>query len=113
MSIRARVGGSAVDLSIDVGFGDAVVPPARRIKLRPFFAGDTPPCVYAYSLEPALAEKIETVLARFPAIRHRLKDILNVITLAATESFDGASLADSLRATMERRATAPRGASVS
>jgi hypothetical protein len=54
-----------------------------------------------------LAEKIETLLSKFPVIRHRLKDLLDVVALAATLDFDGAQLCTSLRATLERRGTRP------
>ncbi|WAS93377.1 nucleotidyl transferase AbiEii/AbiGii toxin family protein [Nannocystis punicea] len=107
VAIRARVGESDVDLRVDIGFGDAVVPPAIRTSLKPFLLSDPPPQVFAYRTESVLAEKIETILAKFPAIRHRLKDILDVAVLSATETLENVQMAASLRATLQRRKTVP------
>lgn len=104
--IRAQVGQSEVDLKVDVGFGDAVVPDARRIVLKPFLLEVPPPQVYAYSMGPVLAEKIETLLSKFPAIEHRLKDILDVVTLSDIPLVRE-DLLLSMRATFERRGTRP------
>jgi hypothetical protein len=71
------------------------------------FLGDDPPAeVYAYETGPVLAEKIETLLAKFPAIEHRLKDLLDVVVLARQERFEGDALVASLGATFTRRETA-------
>lgn len=103
LSIRAQVGQTAVDIPIDIGFGDAVLPPAKKIALTPFLPDDPPANVYAYQVESVLAEKIETLIFKFPLIRHRLKDLLDVVTLAKIDPFSGASLAGSLAATLARR----------
>ena len=103
--VRATVAGHEVDVRVDVGFGDAVVPPAGRRSLTPFLAGDEPARVFAYAAEPVIAEKVETLIAKFPVVLHRLKDILDVVTLAETEGFDGTLLTGSLRATFDRRGT--------
>jgi len=105
--IRATVGSHEVDIRLDVGFGDAVVPPAERRTLVPFLDGDEPARLLAYLPEPVVAEKIETIVSKFPAVLHRLKDILDVVALAGTHGFDGAILGDSVRATFERRGTPP------
>ena len=103
--VRATVGSHEVDVRIDVGFGDAVVPPATRRPLSPFLEGDEPARVLAYEPEPVIAEKVETLVSKFPAVLHRLKDILDVVALADGHGFDGALLAASLAATFERRGT--------
>ncbi len=103
--VRATVGSHEVDVRVDVGFGDAVVPPATRRALAPFLDGDEPARVYAYGPEPVIAEKVETLVSKFPAVLHRLKDILDVVALAEQHAFDGPGLAGSLGATFERRGT--------
>jgi hypothetical protein len=55
---------------------------------------------------PVLAEKVETLFARFPLIEHRLKDLLDVVVLSQQETLDGAALLASFRATFERRGAA-------
>jgi len=105
--VRAHVERREVEVRIDIGFGDAVVPPASRMSLAPFLEEDEPATVLAYDAGPVIAEKVETLLSKFPVVLHRLKDILDVITLSDTRSFDGADLAASLRATFVRRGTEP------
>lgn len=105
--VRGQVGGHEVEVRVDVGFGDALVPPASRVELQPFLPNDEPARVLAYAAHPVLAEKIETILARFPVIRHRLKDVLDVVVLSESLTFEGEELVASLRATLERRGTRP------
>ena len=103
--VRALVGSHPVEVRIDIGFGDALVPPATRISLGPFLSGDEPARVLAYAPPPVLAEKIEAVISKFPAIRHRLKDILDIVVVVGILEIDGTTMLESLRATMERRGT--------
>ena len=105
--VRARVGQTQVDLRIDVGFGDALQPPATSAELEPFLPGDEPARVLAYEAGPVVAEKVETLLAKFPLIQHRIKDLLDVVVMSSSLDFDGPSLVGSLRATLERRGTSP------
>lgn len=100
--IPARIGQAPADVAMDIGFGDAVVPPAVRLVLRPFLAEAAPASVFAYGLETVLAEKIETIIFKFPAIEHRLKDILDVIVLTDIR-YSQETLLASLRATFLRR----------
>jgi len=103
--VRATVGNHDVDVRVDVGFGDAVVPAAARRSLEPFLEGDAPARVFAYGPELVIAEKVETLIAKFPVVLHRLKDILDVVTLAEVQGFDGSLLTASLWATFDRRGT--------
>lgn len=105
--VRTRVAGNTFDLRVDIGFGDALEPPATRIQLDPFLDDDEPARLLAYEPGPVLAEKIETLLSKFPVIQHRLKDLLDVVVLSATLDFDGAALTASLQATLDRRGTRP------
>lgn len=103
--LGALVGPHSVEIRVDIGFGDAMVPPASRIFLHPFLPGDEPARVFAYAPHPFLAEKIQTVLSKFPAIRHRLKDILDVVMVAGGLDLDGATMLGALGATLKRRNT--------
>jgi hypothetical protein len=71
--VRGMLAGTIVELSIDIGFGDALEPAAERRRLASFLAEDPAAEVYAYEVGPVLAEKVETLFARFPLIEHRLK----------------------------------------
>lgn len=104
--VGARVGTHTFDIRVDIGFGDAVEPPAARLALEPFLTGDEHATVLAYGPESVLAEKIETLTSKFPVIRHRLKDLLDVVRMSDELDFDG-GLVDSLRATFGRRGAQP------
>lgn len=108
VTIRGSVGSQELSVEIDIGFGDAVVPPPdARVTLPPFLDGDQPAYVWAYGVEPVLSEKIEALVSKFPLIQHRLKDILDVITLSKRCSFEGSELITSMEATFVRRETPP------
>lgn len=100
--IPAKIGQTSTEVSLDIGFGDAVVPPATRLALRPFLQDEPPARVFAYSPETVIAEKIETLVFKFPLIEHRLKDILDVLVLADL-AHDRELLLASLGATLQRR----------
>lgn len=101
--MRAHLGATEIPIQIDIGFGDALEPPPERRKLAAFLGDDPPAEIFAYETGQVLAEKIETLLAKFPAIEHRLKDLLDVVLLAQQERFEGDALVASLRATFTRR----------
>lgn len=107
--IRVTVGATLADATItvpiDIGFGDAVVPPADRVRLNGFLVDMPQAEVFAYDVGLVIAEKVETLLARFPLIEHRLKDLLDVVVLARSRSFEGPGLLASLVATFRRRST--------
>ncbi len=108
--VEATVEGHTVEVRIDIGFGDAVEPDAERVELAPFLEGDPPAVVRAYRAESVVAEKVQTLVKRFPLIEHRLKDLLDVVVLAERLAFDGPTLTRSMQVTFERRETRPDGA---
>ena len=77
------------------------------MKLSPFLEDDPPASVCAYQAESVVAEKVETLVAKFPVVAHRLKDVLDVVMLSERLEFDGPGLVRSLQATFCRRATRP------
>lgn len=107
MFVGAQIEKRDVELRVDIGFGDAVVPPASRMALTPFLDGDEPATVWAYDAAPVIAEKVETLLSKFPVVLHRLKDLLDIVSLSDVHSFDGSGLTASIKATLERRAATP------
>lgn len=105
--IGGQVGQTEIELKVDIGFGDALVPSARRTSLSPFLVEEPRAEVYAYQVETVLAEKIQTVVSKWPAIEHRLKDILDVVALSEAARFVRDDLLAALRATFGRRGTVP------
>ena len=82
-------------------------PPAARLRLTSFLDDDPSAEVLAYDVGPVLAEKIETLVTKFPLVEHRLKDLLDVVVLSQTKTFEGAALLSSILATFERRGAIP------
>ena len=95
---RARI-----RLQIDIGFGDAVVPPPDELAY-PSMLGFPTPRIRAYPQEAVVAEKVEA-LVNLGAINSRMKDYYDLWVLSATLAFRGTALSQALRATFERRAT--------
>lgn len=103
--LRGTVDRMEVDVRVDIGFGDAVVPRALRRPLSPFLEDDESAKVMVYDVRSVIAEKIEALVSKFPVVQHRLKDILDVVTLADACAFNGRDLVNSVTATFDRRAS--------
>jgi hypothetical protein len=100
--IRASIEKASVEVSIDVAFGDVVVPPAQRISVPPFLDEQHSPYLFAYPAEAQIAEKVETMLTKLAM--HRLKDIVDVVLLSR-QQLDRETVLASMRATLSRRRT--------
>lgn len=101
--IPARLGNAHTDVQIDVGFGDAITPPAAEVDyptLLPFPA----PRLRAYPRETVVAEKWEAMVS-LGIGNSRMKDFFDVWMLARDFTFDGATLAAAIGATFARRGT--------
>lgn len=105
--VFGRLGNREVDVHVDVGFGDATFPDPSRSDLAPFLDDDEPARVAAYDLYTVLAEKIESVLTRYPVISHRLKDVLDVVVIDESIHLDPRTLRRAFLATVERRRSSP------
>jgi predicted nucleotidyltransferase component of viral defense system len=101
---RAQLGQARIDLQIDVGFGDAVVPRALRVNY-PAMLEFPAPVLRAYPRETVVAEKFQAMVLLGIA-NSRMKDFFDLWTLANTFEFDGASLCRAIQATFNRRKTA-------
>jgi predicted nucleotidyltransferase component of viral defense system len=101
--LAARLGKARIPLQVDVGFGDAVVPPPRRESF-PTLLDHPAPRVLVYPPEAVVAEKLEAMIS-LGATNSRMKDFYDVYLLASTMGFDGDALALAIRATFERRQT--------
>jgi hypothetical protein len=94
------------------GFGDAVRPTEITF---PSLLEFPQPKLRAYSRENSIAEKFEA-MTKLGMANTRMKDYFDLWHLARTFAFDGIELAETIRATFERRAavlpnTAPTGLS--
>lgn len=101
--LRALLQNARIDLQVDIGFGDIVVPPAVEADF-PTLLDVPAPRLRIYPMEAAFAEKLETIIARGLA-NSRLKDYLDLwmlIQLGIHET----SLIQAIRSTFNRRGTA-------
>ena len=106
VKLEARVAGAVIGLQVDVGYGDAVVPPPATIEY-PCLLQFAAPHVSAYSRYTVVAEKVQATV-ELGVTNSRLKDFFDLFTLASRFDFEGPQLVDSIAATFTRRsATIP------
>lgn len=98
------LGNARISLQVDVGFGDAVTPEARRTKF-PTLLDHPAPVVRAYPVETVVAEKFEAMVSLGMA-NSRMKDFYDAWILLGEFELDDATLAQAIGATFERRRTA-------
>ena len=104
VSVTARLGTAVIPFSMDVGFGDIVVPEPQELDY-PLLLEDMPEVsVNAYSLETVVAEKFQTMIDRGLA-NSRMKDFYDIYYLSRTFDFDGAKLQAAIFETLQRRGT--------
>jgi predicted nucleotidyltransferase component of viral defense system len=101
--IAARLGAMRLKVQADIGFGDAVARPQDAVTM-PVMLGFPPPTLRTYPAEAVIAEKLHAMV-QHGMLNSRMKDVYDVVALAARLEFDGAKLTDAIRRTFERRAT--------
>jgi hypothetical protein len=104
VTLTALLGKVRIPLQVDIGAGDAVVPPPESVD----FPGllELPRArVRAYRPETSIAEKTEAMV-RLGLANSRMKDFSDIRALAGAHGFDGETLRLSIRATFSRRKTA-------
>jgi len=101
--LTAHVGSARLPLQVDVGFGDAVVPPPER-RVFPGLLDFPEPEVKTYPPETVVAEKVHGMV-RFGRANTRMKDFYDVWRISRTVRLEGEDLTEALRATFERRQT--------
>ncbi len=104
VTLIAKLGNIKIPLQVDVGVGDAVVPPAEILDYPGLL--DLPRArVRAYRPETSIAEKCEAMV-RLALANSRMKDFSDIYSLASARSFDGETLRAAVAATFSRRQTA-------
>ncbi len=101
--LDARLGSARIRLQIDVGFGDAVVPPPEPAEF-PVLLDQPAPRLRVYRRETVVAEKLQA-LVDLGLANSRMKDFFDLRFLAATFDFAGPELARAIEATFARRNT--------
>ncbi|WP_260291218.1 nucleotidyl transferase AbiEii/AbiGii toxin family protein [Sedimenticola hydrogenitrophicus] len=104
----ANLGTARVPFQADVGYGDAVVPPAEKAQL-PSFLDLPAPQLRIYSVYSVIAEKFQAMVMLGQA-NSRMKDFFDIRTIAKTMPLEGGLLCQAIAATFERRKTGIRNA---
>lgn len=90
-------------LQFDIGYGDVVVPKPLELDY-PSLLDMEQPRLKAYSTESVIAEKFEAMLS-LTETNSRMKDFYDIYILSRTYDFDGLTLYEAIRQTLERRGT--------
>jgi predicted nucleotidyltransferase component of viral defense system len=101
--LTARIEAARIDLQIDVGFGDAVVPRPKKVQL-PVLLDFPAPALRAYAPETVVAEKLHAMVEH-GIVNTRLKDYYDVWWLMERKMLDDALLVAAIVATFTRRKT--------
>jgi len=99
--VGGTLGSATLSVQVDVGFGDALATWDAEVVM-PTLLDFPAPRLRAYVAEAVVAEKLHAMV-RHGMLNSRMKDIYDVQALAARLAFDGASLAEAIRLTFERR----------
>ncbi|MBI4968200.1 MAG: nucleotidyl transferase AbiEii/AbiGii toxin family protein [Rhodospirillales bacterium] len=99
----SRLAGARIKVQIDLGFGDAVTPQAKKIDY-PVLLDSPMPKILAYPKETVVAEKLQAIVV-LGANNGRMKDFYDLWMMSQHLAFDGALLAKAVAATFARRQT--------
>jgi predicted nucleotidyltransferase component of viral defense system len=104
IKLNASVGGDKHRLQIDIGFGDVIAHGPVKLSY-PALLDYEPPQILAYSLETAIAEKLQAIVS-LGHFGSRMKDFYDVWFLTKHRTFETGRLAKAIKLTFSRRDTA-------
>jgi predicted nucleotidyltransferase component of viral defense system len=103
LKLLVFLGNARIALQVDVGFGDAVTPEAKRTEF-PTLLDHPVPVVRAYPAETVVAEKFEAMVSLGMG-NSRMKNFYDAWILLREFEMDEATLTKAIRATFGRRRT--------
>jgi hypothetical protein len=101
--LEARLGRAKIPLQVDIGFGDVVIPRARKAAF-PTLLDLPAPRLAMYPQETVIAEKFEAMV-KLGVLNSRMKDFYDVWVIGREFEFEGERLGAALEATFKRRRT--------
>lgn len=102
IDLKAALDGARIVLQVDIGFGDAVTPPAQLV-MYPVLLEDLPaPQLRSYPKYTVVAEKFHAICLLGMA-NTRMKDYFDLWVLMTEGTLDPAELRRAMAATFERR----------
>ena len=103
ISVTALLGNIKIPVSIDIGFGDIIVPGRMEIDFPVLLDFDIPH-IYSYSIESTLSEKFEAIVSLGLA-NTRFKDFYDIYVLLQSKNIDDEVLKQALVNTFSNRNT--------
>lgn len=100
---RGTLSRARIEMQIDIGFGDIIVPKPVTIEY-PAILNFPAPVLLGYPREAVIAEKLQALTA-LGMLNSRLKDYFDTWLLSRLYSFEGPLLAAAIQATFQNRAT--------
>jgi Nucleotidyl transferase AbiEii toxin, Type IV TA system len=101
--IEALLATARVNLQVDIGFGDLIIPAPEELEFPALLNGPAPR-IRTYSRESVISEKLHAAVL-FGDVNSRMKDFYDLFTLPRLYPFDGSTLTRAIAATFERRRT--------
>ncbi|MDD3000355.1 MAG: nucleotidyl transferase AbiEii/AbiGii toxin family protein [Candidatus Riflebacteria bacterium] len=101
-SITARIKNTRIQLKIDIGVGDIIIPRKQKQKVPTQLEDFTAPNINAYSIETTIAEKLDAILTLME-FSSRMKDYYDIYYLANHFNFEGNILVKALKNTFKNR----------
>jgi len=104
LTILATLGSIRQVVSMDIGFGDVVVPPPVDLEYPVMLEEDSNILIKAYSIETVIAEKLQTMVDRY-ARNSRMKDFYDVWSLLNGKDINEEIFKEAVQATFTNRST--------
>lgn len=104
ISMIGTLGTYKQKLTMDICFGDVIVPCPIKLAYPTLFDTMDEPAIMAYSLETVVAEKFQTMIDR-GRFNSRMKDYFDMYRIFLAHSFDENELSEAISATFENRST--------
>lgn len=102
--ITARMDTIIQPLSVDIGFGDIVIPYANELDY-PLLLPELPiPRIFVYSMETVIAEKFQAMI-ELSETNSRMKDFYDLYRILKKGDINSEDLESAINATLERRFT--------
>lgn len=104
ISMVGKLGTYRQKLTLDVGFGDVIVPHPIELDYPTIFDSMEEPKILAYSLETVVAEKFQTMIDR-GVFNSRMKDYFDLYRIFKAHQFEEKDLKEAVNATFTNRRT--------
>ena len=103
VGIQGLLGNARINLQVDIGFGDEIVPEPCNI-LYPALLNFPSPALKSYTMESTIAEKFQA-MAKLGVLNSRMKDFYDIWMLSRSFDFSGKILSRAIFQTFSNRNT--------